>query len=404
MNLKHLAIFENASDAILVSDSSLRIVFCNKRATELLGYSAEEVIGRRYYKVIGQCTAGEAPAAPGCHALCQAAAEAQQGHVVAPTTLALRRPGGDEQIINVDHTFLFPGEAQQSRSYLIIHLLRPAPLEAVRPGLRISLLGPTRVELPDGAQLDDSLWRRRMVRALLALLALHRDHGIHRDLLLELLWPDKERDLALANLNTNIYYLRRALQPDLGKGEPSRYIQIDGELYRLDNGLDHWVDVEVFEDALAHAQCAMEPSEAIALYEEAVALYQGDFLSDVDVADSRYFIEGQHLAERYLTAMKRLAALYEAEGRDKQAEALYLKILGQDYLQEDACRQAMRLMLRRGDRSGALARFRSLERHLHSELGLKPEAETVALYRQARGTSPFANAKAAESATYSFRI
>ncbi len=392
MNQKHFAILENASDAILVSDASQRIVFWNKKAAELLGYAAEEVIGRRCHKVLAECMAAQGAEASGCAARCAAIVAAEEGCAVAPWNLKLQRPDGSEQVVTVDHTVLFGGQAGQRGGYLILHFLREAaPAEGARRGLRIRLLGQTRVQLAQGKKVDDTLWRRRMVRALLALLALHRHQGIHRDVLLDLLWPDKERELALRNLNTNIYYLRRALEPELGKGEQSSYIQIDGELYRLANAAEHWVDVEEFEEALDGAQRAVPAAEAIDLLETALELYHGDFLSDVDLADSRYFIRGQHLCERHLAAMKRLAALYEAEGRERQAEALYLKILGQDHLQEDACRHAMRLMLRRGDRSGALARFRRLERYLASELGLKPEAETIAMYRHARGTSPFSN-------------
>lgn len=403
MNHKELVIFKNASEAIWVSDASQRIVFWNQKAEELLGYAAEEAVGKRCYKIVGECLAGAGPDGPTCRALCHAAEAAQGGSPVGASRMVLQEPGGGERVVNVNHTFLFPEETAKNDSYLIMHVLREtAHEENVRHELHIHLLGQTRVQPVRGAEIDGALWQRRMVRTVMAVLALHRDQGIHRDVLLDLLWPDKEREQALANLNTNVYYLRRALQPDLARGEQSRYIQIEGEVYRLNNDVAYWVDVDEFEETLALAQRTSKGSEAIAFYEKALALYQGDFLADLDLADSHFVIRVQHLHDRYLTSMKKLAALYEADGRHRRAEALYLKILGQDQLQEDACRHVMRLMLRRGDRSGVIQWFRRFEKFLASELGVGPEPETVAIYSQARGTSPLSGANGKGTGAFSF--
>src|SRR5690242_2260528 len=59
----------------------------------------------------------------------------------------------------------------------------------VRGVLRLRLLGDFAVEV-DGREVPDAAWRRRKARTLVKLLALAPERTLHRDQLIEAMWPD----------------------------------------------------------------------------------------------------------------------------------------------------------------------------------------------------------------------
>ena len=124
--------------------------------------------------------------------------------------------------------------------------------------LKIHLLGTTAVTRPEGTQVEGELWRRIKVRALLAYLALQQDRPISRDILIELLWPELDYNAALRNLNTTVYNLRKSLEPDLKRIANSTYVIYEGGSYFLNGEVDHWLDIDVFEEYIKKRRSEIE--------------------------------------------------------------------------------------------------------------------------------------------------
>jgi DNA-binding SARP family transcriptional activator len=79
-------------------------------------------------------------------------------------------------------------------------------------GLRIELLGRFRVTV--GARsIPDEAWRRRKPAALIKLLALAPGHRLHREQILDALWPNLDPLAASANLRKALHHARRAIDP-----------------------------------------------------------------------------------------------------------------------------------------------------------------------------------------------
>src|SRR5688572_18498678 len=77
--------------------------------------------------------------------------------------------------------------------------------------LELRLLGgfETRV----GAQIVPStVWRQRRAAAIVKLLALEPGHRLHREQLLDTLWPDFDPDSAANNLRGALHHARRGLE------------------------------------------------------------------------------------------------------------------------------------------------------------------------------------------------
>jgi DNA-binding SARP family transcriptional activator len=139
--------------------------------------------------------------------------------------------------------------------------------------LRIELLGGFRVRVGDDL-LPAEAWRRRKVRRLVELLALAHGHRLHREQLMDRLWPDADPHSALNNLHQTLYLARRTLEP--GDAPAAGYLLLQDELVALGPAELVSVDVASFEQAAARARQSRDP----AAYRAALALYAGELLPE----------------------------------------------------------------------------------------------------------------------------
>ena len=63
----------------------------------------------------------------------------------------------------------------------------------------------------DGISVSPSEWRRRDAVALVKILALAPRARLHRDRVVDLLWPDVDQETALPRLHKAAYFARQAL-------------------------------------------------------------------------------------------------------------------------------------------------------------------------------------------------
>lgn len=206
--------------------------------------------------------------------------------------------------------------------------------------------------------------KRRQARALLFFVGAH-DGPVARDVLLGLIWPDKERAVAQQNLRTLLHGLRRELGPHL----------VD-EANGLRLAADVVVDVRSFEAGLAGG------ADELAA---ALRLYRGDFLEGFALTgapdfDSWALIERERLRRLAVRGFTQLSARHAVAEQFAEALAALDRALALDPLQEDVQREALRLHMLAGDRPGAIRRYDHLRRLLDEELGVTPMAETRALY------------------------
>src|SRR5436190_23071756 len=94
--------------------------------------------------------------------------------------------------------------------------------------LKICLLGPFRVTV-EGRVVTERQWSRRKPALLIKLLALQPHHQLHREQMIELLWPDSDPDSAINNLHKAIHLARHALEPELKAVADSRFILTRGQ-------------------------------------------------------------------------------------------------------------------------------------------------------------------------------
>ena len=377
---KFLTLLENTGDAVWVVDGAQQITHWNNAAERLLGYGLDQVIGRQCYEVLGGRDLGDKPI---CRARCDICEYACEGLPITSFDTRIIDREGRSIWINVS-SIVIPAENADNFKALI-HLARLVEQDGpMAPSLKIRLLGPVSVQRSDGSIVAADFQRRAKVRALFSILALHRSQGVRRDELLSRLWPDKERRAGLHNLNTAVYYLRHSLEPALEHGPESSYIQNRGERYFLTGGRNNWLDVEEFEAKIAAAHREKDKKKKEMYFREAIALYRGEYLADLDAYQLDFWSDRERYRQLYLDAMQSLGDLLLDRQRQGEAVELFRRVIAEAPCREAVARKLMRLALRQGKRLKAIKQYERLKDNLERELDLEPSQKTRQLGQKAK--------------------
>lgn len=240
--------------------------------------------------------------------------------------------------------------------------------------LRIHLLGGFRASLGERV-IEESEWRLRKSRNLIKLLALAPGNRLHRETLLDTLWPDLPPEAAANNLHYVLHVARSAL----AKSAPasSTYLKLRRDEVVLCSSRSAWVDVSEFEKAAAKALRSANPAD----YEAALHLYTGELLPE-DRYEDWAQSHRERLRQLHVTLLLRLAHLWEERGEARHAIEILQRTVAQEPLHEEAHRELMRLYWRGGQHQQAKAQYWRLTVALQTELGMAPDSTTVQLYNQ----------------------
>jgi len=226
------------------------------------------------------------------------------------------------------------------------------------------------------------------VRALLVYLAVEpREH--QRSELAQFFWPGYSDTSARNSLRQALYQLRQ-LQPDPSADAP--WFLLTRQTVQFNPAAAVSVDVTTFANLLA--ECATHPhpqrnacQPCQARLQQAVNLYQGDFLASFTVADSDPFEEWRRIIQEQLhiqmfDALTRLADAAETAGESAAALQVTQRQLLLEPWREATHRRIMHLLAQRGQRAAALAQYQRCRQVLAEAWGVEPDAETSALYEE----------------------
>jgi predicted ATPase/DNA-binding SARP family transcriptional activator/DNA-binding CsgD family transcriptional regulator len=235
--------------------------------------------------------------------------------------------------------------------------------------VRVWLLGTFRVSV-GSRTIEQDQWRLRKAASLVKLLAIAPTHRLHREHVMDLLWPDLGKKAASNNLRRVLHFARRTL--DAAKG--SRYLASKDESLELCPGGSLWVDVEAFEEAAVMARRSRDP----AAYGVAIELYAGQLLPDEryeEWAENKR----QGLRGTLLSLLGELTGLYEERGEYGKAVETLRRALSEDPANEEAHARLMRFYALSGRQGDALAQYERLKEALSGWLGTDPRPTTRAL-------------------------
>ena len=240
--------------------------------------------------------------------------------------------------------------------------------------MRIWLLGGFKVSV-GSRTIEEDAWRLRKAASLVKLLALSPTHRLHRERIMDALWPHLGTTPASNNLRQAIHAARRTLEPS--RAANSRYVSVREEQLALCPGERLWVDVEAFEEAAGAARRSRDP----AAYGLAVELYAGELLPG-DRYEEWTEVRREELRRLHLALLAEFAGLHEERDEHDAAIEMLLRAAAEDPTLEEAHAGLMRLYALSGRRTLALAQYQRLRKILSEKLEIEPDASTRSLYEE----------------------
>jgi predicted ATPase/DNA-binding SARP family transcriptional activator len=233
--------------------------------------------------------------------------------------------------------------------------------------LRVRLLGGFRVSF--GGR-DAEGWRLKKAKALVKLLALAPDHRLHRERVMDLLWPNLEPSSAANNLHHALHAARRSFG-----AEGRRWLRLEDE--HLSLCPEARVDVDEFEGAAEEARRA----RTLEACRTALELYAGELLPEDRFEEWAEPRRTELRATRMRLLME--SARLEEEGGNLPAGIEALKqAVGEEPTSEEAHVAVVRLYARAGWLAESVKQYRRLEETLRKELDIEPGQEARRTFRE----------------------
>jgi DNA-binding SARP family transcriptional activator len=240
-------------------------------------------------------------------------------------------------------------------------LREPEPTRPVLTRVEVTLLGGFEVRVGDRVISPDR-WSRRHGAALIKLLALAPGHSLHREQVIDALWPDLDIDVAAPRLHKAAHYARKAL------GHRDAVV-LSADTVRLCPHDDVSVDAMQFQRL---AEAAVDTG-GIAAAKGALAVYGGELLPHDPYAP---------WADQHRLQLSRLYTelLHQAED--------WHQALAVDPVDERAHLALAQRYAGIGDRGAALRQLDQLDQVMRHELGLEPSEHAAALRSRVLATTP----------------
>ncbi len=371
---------EFASDPAFAIDADAKIVAWNAPAQRLLGYTPSEAIGRDCGDVLQATLSGGEPL---CHPDCDVIRCFQDCRSYGVPNCRLRHRDGEWIPASIASVAMSERARRLSgdnvMAVIFIQDVVTASAGPQHHTLQVFTLGGFGI-VAAGRSIDIGKWKRKQAVTLLKYLITQLDRPVHRERLLDCLWPDVDQSRGWGRLKVTMYYLRRELRAN---GMSDDVVKTVGNAYLLRRDAV-WVDADVFERLVTEGRALQgqaQWSDALDRYVDAQRLYRGDYLEEETFADW-CAEERERLHELYLEMLARTAECHAELGQYAEVVQIYRKALVFDPCRESFHCLLMQYLMKSGRPDLALVQYRHCQQVLAREFGTEPLPETQRLYQQ----------------------
>ncbi|HET9453878.1 MAG TPA: BTAD domain-containing putative transcriptional regulator [Gemmatimonadaceae bacterium] len=231
--------------------------------------------------------------------------------------------------------------------------------------IRLELLGGIDLRGIDRTQADALLAQPKLT-ALLAFLALAPDARLQRrDRVVGLLWPELDQARARAALRKALHAVRSALGTNALRARGDEEIGLDPDVVGCD---------------AAELRSAADSGALL----RAVEIGRGELMPGFHLAGCAEFgqwldAERAEMRELGAAAAWAMARRFEEDRELTDAASMARKAARYSFDDERILRRTMTMLMRLGDRAGALALYQEFARRMRTDLGADPSAETTRL-------------------------
>jgi len=272
---------------------------------------------------------------------------------------------------------------------------------AARDDLQIFALGSFDVR-KDGQSLVNASARSYRLWDLFKYVLAHREKSAMVDVLIELLWSEKDCADPYNALKTQMYRLRKLLGQ--GRDLASQYILYANNSYKLNSEASIWLDTDAFEGLVEQGRRAREMQdyeEAFKSYSRAVRLYKGPYLMDSPF--SEWLLNARNRYHRlYIEAVTEVLDYLALEKRHDDLAAWCEEAFRNEYFEESWHCRYLEALLHMGKQRLARSHYENLASVYKRQLGAMPSEELRQISRRILGER-LDSGESLESITRSFR-
>jgi two-component SAPR family response regulator len=245
--------------------------------------------------------------------------------------------------------------------------------------LYIETLGPFQV-MGGSQRAGVEAWQSLKNIKVFLRLASHSGRTLNSELLAEELWPESGLKKGRDSLRNSLAQIRRTLR-NLMADESLEVVSRSRKSNLVGLELRCRFDYEDFEALFARSQAAYQEGSgrALALAQEALALYRADFLEGFD-EDWVVAARSRLAAQRY-HAMTVVARSHLQQGNYQEVERWARDLIGLDDLREEAHDLLLEALVGQGRSVEAVAHYERTEELFEQEIGVFPERLRESLAR-----------------------
>lgn len=217
---------------------------------------------------------------------------------------------------------------------------------------------------------------------LLSYLLLNRYRAYPRESLAELLWKKGSDAQTKKGLRQTLWQLQTILDT-CTENTADRLLFVDSEWIGLNQQVDFWLDVDIFEQAASIFQDksgAELNEQSVAQLEAALQLYRGALLEGW--YEDWCLYERERLQNVAVLMLSKLIDYCETHHHYEAGIAYGERLLRLDRAHERTHQSLMRLHYLAGDRTLALRQYQRCLTALREELAVKPAHKTDELYKR----------------------
>ena len=232
--------------------------------------------------------------------------------------------------------------------------------------LTVNTLG--KFQMTDGMTVvDDEQLRSPMLSKLFMYMLLYREKTLTTDDISTAIWQDEEIDNPAGALKNLMYRLRKTLTSFFGEEE---FILTNRGSYRWNPDIKVILDIEKFEKLINEAKVENVYEDAIIKYEQAISIYQGDFLPQL--LDMHWILTlNTYYHSLFLSCAKGLADLYAKTEQYEKLDKLCSNALKYENGDEQLFCYQIEARMRCGKISLALESYEKAREIMEKELGIR---------------------------------
>lgn len=209
------------------------------------------------------------------------------------------------------------------------------------------------------------------VKELFAFLLTHYNQYIHKDIIIDKLWPDQDYKKSKIHLHTSLSHLRKKLG---SLGYPN-CISFFNNCYSLQAKPIH-CDAIHFDKKIENVQVVDHTNQDIAI--ELIESYTGHYLELNHYEWARE--KSAYYYEKIMYLLDKVISFYDIKEPYKALYYLQRQLKLNPYL-EKSVKKSMQIFIHMGYRSEAVKLYQEFEKLLMEDIGIMPDRHLIQLYQ-----------------------